>query len=76
MIINIIASLAILSACVVLPWALIHLKNDKFYISVEPVGGEYYFMIYKRGLFSDLFFERLNTKESALVRLSELEQRG
>jgi len=47
----------------------------KWYIKKEKMGGEWYYMIYrKRWLLKDLFFERWNTSESAKVRLRELHE--
>ncbi len=47
----------------------------KYYIRFEMMGGEMYYMIYKRGLFGlfNIFIERWNTIESALIRLKELQ---
>lgn len=44
----------------------------KFYIKFEPLGGKWYYMIYKKGIFKDTFFERWNTPKNAILRLSEL----
>jgi len=44
----------------------------KYYIRYEIMGGEWYYMIYQKFLFFHMFYERWNTKESAIVRLAEL----
>ena len=45
----------------------------KYYIRYEPMGSEWYYMIYRISLFVDGFLERWNTPESARVRLKELQ---
>lgn len=45
----------------------------KYVIKKEMLGGEYYWMIYKKSLiFGFMFLERWNTLKSAEVRLNEL----
>ena len=47
---------------------------SKYYIRYEAMGGDWYYMIYRKVLFGflHLFWERWNTPESAVQRLSEL----
>jgi len=44
----------------------------KYTLRVERMGGDIHYMIYRRILFMDLFFERWNTCKSGLQRLDEL----
>ena len=44
----------------------------EYYIRYEKMGGQYYYMIYRKFMMFHSFFERWNTKESAIARLSEL----
>ena len=44
----------------------------EYYIRYEVMGGEYYYMIYRRVLCFHSFIERWNTSESAVIRLLEL----
>ena len=45
----------------------------RFHIRYEKMGGEWYYMIYQScWLVGDLFVERCNTPETAIVRLEEL----
>ena len=45
----------------------------RFVSRMERMGGEWFYMIYRRSWFGGLtFWERWNASESAAVRLSEL----
>ena len=44
----------------------------KYKIKNELMGGDIYYMIYSKFLFTWRFFERWNAKESAEVRIKEL----
>ena len=45
----------------------------KFIAKLEPMAGEYFWMIYRKGWFGSLdFHERRNTLESCSLRLAEL----
>ena len=44
----------------------------KYKIKNELIGGDIYYMIYSKFLFTWRFFERWNAKESAEVRIKEL----
>jgi hypothetical protein len=46
----------------------------KYYIRYELLCGHWYYMIYKKELFGlfHIFWERYNTRESAITRLNEL----
>ena len=43
-----------------------------FFIKQELMGGRLYWMIYRRRILWNEFYERWNTPESAQQRLSEL----
>lgn len=44
----------------------------KFIIKKEIMGGDWYWMIYRKSIFGSIFWERWNTSESAAARLKEL----
>ena len=44
----------------------------KYQIRFERMGGDYYYMIYRKGFFSWSFFERWNTGGRAIMRVDEL----
>lgn len=48
--------------------------SKKFYIRYEVMGGDWYYMIYRKYFFGLLhcFWERWNTSESAITRINEL----
>ena len=45
----------------------------KYIIKPEMMGGDLYYMIYRKGLFCESFYERWNTPESAEARLKEIQ---
>lgn len=46
--------------------------NIKYKIIEEKMGGVLYWMIYKKWMWQEVFFERWNTPETAKIRLEEL----
>ena len=49
------------------------MTTNRYYIRYEIMGGDWYYMIYrKRFLGHDTFEERWNTPQSAITRLKEL----
>lgn len=49
----------------------------KYHIKYQPMGGEWYWMIYhKPFLGKAVFFERWNTEESAFTRMRELDSKS
>lgn len=45
----------------------------KYHIRYEPIGGQWYYNIYRKTFLSGyLFLERYNTPENAKIRLAEL----
>lgn len=44
----------------------------KWVILKERMGDEWYYMLYRSNIFGGYFYERWNTEETALLRLSEL----
>lgn len=44
----------------------------KYYIRYEPMGGEWFYMIYRKRWIFHTFFERWNSSETVKIRLDEL----
>ena len=44
----------------------------KYEIKYCPMGGEWYYMIYRKILCFSVFYERWNTAEKAVKRIKEL----
>ena len=44
----------------------------RYYIKEEVMGGKTYYMIYRKWLFWESYYERWNSQESANIRLAEL----
>ncbi len=47
-------------------------RMAKYTVKKELMGGDVYWMIYKKVLWWTVFFERWNTEPTAKVRLNEL----
>jgi hypothetical protein len=47
-------------------------REKMYHIRYEKMGGEWFYMIYKRGFLAYHFFERWNAPETAIQRLEEL----
>lgn len=44
----------------------------KYYIRYELLCGHWYYIIYRKRLFFHEYYERYNSRESAITRLNEL----
>lgn len=45
---------------------------SRYYIRYEQMNGSWFYMIYQKAFWGDLFLERWNAPESAIRRLIEL----
>ena len=48
------------------------IEMTEYYIRYEPLGTDYYYMIYRKTWFTHTFFERWNKSSSAVARVNQL----